>query len=165
MMLVTQNSELNIRNMQLYDTVILHTITFNNTITIALFIIDPPVIDEGSFVSRPSVITRGNKTVKIGTPVYVYDGFDVTIDCNIVNGTPPVTIQWFRNGSPDLTRGNFSTVTITDASNGDVFKCRADNIEGADTEYTTVYVVYGKYICMPYVCIYICMHIRIIEKL
>ena len=142
-------------NMQLYDTVSLHTITFNNTITIALFIIDPPVINEGSFISRPSVITRGNKTVKIGTPVYVHDGFDVTINCNIVNGKPPITIQWFRNGSPDLTRGNVSTITITDASNGDVFKCRADNIDGADTEYTTVHVEYGKYICMPYVCIYI----------
>ena len=111
-------------------------------------LLDPPVIDEGSFVSRPSVITRGNKRVNIGTPVYVHDGFDVTIDCNIVNGTPPVTIQWFRNGSPDTTRGNVSAITITDASNGDVFKCRADNIEEADTQRSTVHVEYGKYICM-----------------
>ena len=78
-----------------------------------MYILDPPDIDEGLFISRPSVITRGNKTVKIGTPVYVYSGFDVIIDCNIVNGTPPITIQWFRNGSPDTSRGNFSTITIT----------------------------------------------------
>ena len=92
--------------------------------------------------------------------MYIHDGFDVIIDCNIVNGTPPITIQWFRNGSPDTTRGNVSTITITDASNGDVFKCRADNIEGADTEYTTIHVEYGK--CM-YVSVYvirICIYIH-----
>ena len=114
------------------------------------FPIDLPVIEEGSHVPKPSIITRGNKTVKIGTPVYVYTGYDVIIDCNIVNGTPPITIQWFRNGSPDSTRGNVSTITITDASNGDVFQCRADNTEGFDTEKTTIHVEYGKYVCHVY---------------
>ena len=109
-----------------------------------MYILDPPDIDKGSHVPRPSVITRGNKTVKIGTPVYVHDGFDVIIDCNIVNGTPPITIQWFRNGSPDLTRGNVSTITITNASNGDVFKCRADNIKGFDTENTVIHIEHGN---------------------
>ena len=75
--------------------------------------------------------------------MYVYDGFDVITDCDIVNGTLPITIQWFRNGLPDTTRGNVSTITITDASNGDVFKCRANNIIGFDTEYTTIHVEYG----------------------
>ena len=110
--------------------------------------VDPPDIDEGSHVPRPSVITRGNKRINIGTPVYVYTGYDVIIDCNIVNGTPPITIQWFRNGSPDSTRGNVSTITITDASNGDVFQCRADNTEGYDTEHTIIHVEYGKYVCI-----------------
>ena len=105
----------------------------------------PPYIDEGSYVPRPCIITRGNKTVKIGTPIYVYTGYDVTIDCNIVYGTLPITIQWFRNGSPDSTRGNVSTITITDASNGDVFKCRADNTEGFDIANSTIHVEYGKY--------------------
>ena len=109
-----------------------------------MYILDPPDIDKGSHVPRPSVITRGNKTVKIGTPVYVHDGFDVIIDCNIVNGTPPITIQWFHNGSPDLTRGNVSTITITNASNGDVFKCRADNIKGFDTENTVIHIEHGN---------------------
>ena len=110
-------------------------------------ILDLPDIDEGPYVPRPSVITRGNKTVKIGAPVYVYTGYDVIIDCNIVNGTPPITIQWFRNGSPDSTRGNVSTITITNASNGDVFQCRADNIAGFDTENTVIHVAYGKCAC------------------
>ena len=110
--------------------------------------IDPPVIDKGSFVPRPSVITRGNTRVKIETPVYVHSGFDVIIDCDIVNGTPPINITWFRNGSSYPTRGSVSTITITDANNGDVFKCRTDNIIGFDSESTTIHVEYGKYICI-----------------
>ena len=115
-----------------------------------LFTLDPPIINRGSHVPRPSVITRGNKRVKIGTPVYVYSGYDVIIDCNIVNGTPPINITWYRNGSPYPTRGNVNTITIPDASNGDVFKCRADNIEGFDTVSTTINVEYGKYVCISY---------------
>ena len=110
-----------------------------------MYILDEPVIDEGTFVPRPSVITKGNKRVKIGAPVYLHGGFDVIIDCNIVNGIPPITIMWFRNGSPYPTRGSVYTITITNASNGDVFKCRADNTFGFDTESTTTHVVYGKY--------------------
>ena len=87
---------------------------------------------------------KGNKKVKIGTPVYVHSGFDVIIDCNVAIGEPPINLTWFRNGSPDPTRGNVSTITITDASNGDVFKCRADNIIGFDTKNSTIYVVCGK---------------------
>ena len=122
---------------------------------VRMYILDPPDINEVSFVPRPSVITRGNKRVKIGTPVYIHDGFNAIIDCNIVNGTPPITIQWFRNGSSDTTRGNVSTITITDARNGDVFMCRADNIIGFDTESTVMHVKFGK--CMSYVCMYTCL--------
>ena len=61
---------------------------------------DPPEIDKGSHVPKPSVITKGIKRVKIGTPVYVYRGYDVIIDCKVVNGTPPIYITWFHNGSP-----------------------------------------------------------------
>ena len=111
-----------------------------------IYYVDPPEIDEGLHISRPSIITTGNKRVKIGTPVYVYTGYDVIIDCNIVNGTPPITIQWLRNGSPDSTRGSVSTITITDASNGDVFQCRADNTEGFDTKNTVIHVEYRKYL-------------------
>ena len=124
-------------------------------ININTCILDPPVIDEGPFIPIPSVITRGNKTVKIGTPVYVHDGYDVIIDCNIVNGTSPITIQWFRNGSPDSTRGNVSTITITNASNGDVFKCRASNFIGFDTENTVIYEN-GKYVHISCICAIVC---------
>ena len=113
-----------------------------------LHILDPPDIDEGPFVPKPSNITRGNKRVKIGTPVYIHNGFDVIIDCFIVYGERPITIQWFRNGLPDPTRGNDSTITITDPSNNEVFTCRANNSGGFDTENTTIYLTYGKNMCV-----------------
>ena len=109
---------------------------------------DPPEIDEGSFVPRPSNVQEGDKRVKIGTTAYVHDRFAVIIECYIVNGTPPITIQWFHNGLPDLTRGNDPNITITDARNGDVFKCRADNNVGFDIESTTVYVECGMSVYM-----------------
>ena len=111
-----------------------------------IYIASQPIIDEGSHVPRPCVITRSNKRVKIGTPVYVHSGYDVVIDCNLVNGTPPITYQWFRSGS--LYRTGGSTITITGASNGDIFQCRASNLEGFDTAETTIYVEYGKYVYM-----------------
>ena len=64
-----------------------------------------------------------------------------------MNGTPPINITWFHNGSPYPTGRNFSTITITDARNGDVFMCKVDNIIGFDTENTTIYVEGGKYTC------------------
>ena len=116
---------------------------------------DTPDIDEGPFVPWPSTLTEGTKRVKIGSPIYVGHGFNVIIDCNIVNGTPPITVTWSRNGSPYSTRGNSSnTITITDVHSGDVFKCRADNNIGFDTESTTIDVI-GK--CIMHICMYVCM--------
>jgi len=86
---------------------------------------------------------RGTIRVDIGTPVYVIDRFDVIIDCDIDSGTPPITIRWFRNGQLDPSRGNVSTITVTDAIDGDVFMCRADNNIGFDIESTTINV-FGK---------------------
>ena len=90
---------------------------------------------------RPLVFTRGSKRVKIGTPVYVYDVYDVKIDCNIVNGTPPVHIRWYRNGIYYRYGGNI--LTITAPSNGDRYRCRANTQESVDIEETTIYVEYG----------------------
>ena len=139
----------------------INIIQFNNTIiTIFIVTLDPPVIDEGSFVPRPSDITDGNKRVKIGTPVYVNEGFDVIIDCNTANGTPPITITWFRDGSPYLSGENISTITITDPRNGEVFVCRADNNIGFDTANTTiqVHVTCGKY-SISYMHSLVCVYI------
>jgi len=95
----------------------------------------------------------GTMRVDIGSPVYVIDGSNVVIDCDIASGTPPITIRWFRNGQLDTSRGNVSTITVTDASDGDVFMCRADNNIGFDMESTTINV-FGKGILNSYLVIH-----------
>ena len=86
----------------------------------------------------------GDVTVRVGSPVYIIDGNTVTINCNLVAGTPPVTIRWLRNGMPeDPPRGDVTTITVTDYNDGDVFTCRADNNIGFDMEMTTINV-FGK---------------------
>jgi len=110
-----------------------------STTTNYLYLIgEPPDIDEGSFDSQPNQIANGTMRVKIGTPVNVVNVFNVIIDCNIINGTLPINFTWSRNGSPYPTEGNVSTITITDASDGDVFTCRAANIMGSDMKSTTI---------------------------
>ena len=99
---------------------------------------EPPDIDEGPFVPEPSSIMGENSRVKIGTPVYLVSGYHVTIVCDIVKGTPPVTISWFRNGILDLSRGNISAITVTDPKDGDIFSCRANNSIGSDIENSTI---------------------------
>ena len=81
--------------------------------------------------------------VQIGSPAYVVDGSDVTLVCDILSGTRPITISWFRNGVLDTTRGNTSTITVSNYNNGDVYTCRADNDIGFDMETTTINV-FGK---------------------
>ena len=104
-------------------------------------------------------MTPGNQRVKIGSPVYLYGGFDVIIDCNIINGSIPINITWFRNGSPHPTQGSGSAITITDASNGDVFQCRADNIIGFDTENTIIYDIAGKWV------MHVCIHAYTVHRI
>ena len=89
-------------------------------------------------MGRSTSITKGNKRVTIGTPAYVLDGYNVTIDCTTVSGTPPITITWIHNGM--LIAEDVNTITITDAEDGDIIICRADNNVGFDEEYTTIHV-------------------------
>ena len=100
---------------------------------------NPPDIDEGPHIERPDNVIEGNKRVTIGSPVYVHEGYSVTIDCTTVSGTPPITIRWFRNGT--LIAGDVNTITINDTSNADVITCRADNNVGFDEEDTTITII------------------------
>ena len=100
----------------------------------------PPNIDEGPFIPLPPSVPSGDMEVQIGSPAYVVDGSNVTIVSSIFNGTRPITISWFRNGVLDPTRGNTSTITVTNYNDGDVYTCRADNNVGFDKENTTINV-------------------------
>ena len=104
---------------------------------------NPPGIDEGPFIPLPDTVIPGDVTVKIGSPVYVVDGFDVIINCSILTGTPPVTIIWLRNGVLDSSLGSATSITIDDYMDGDMFTCRADNNVGYDNETSTIRV-FGK---------------------
>ena len=106
----------------------------------------PPDINEGYFISKPSYVMNGTVKVLIGAPAYVIVGNDVIINCSINSGTSPTNITWFRNDVVDLSRRNVSSITITDANDGDVFKCRAENLIGFDTKETTITEVSGKWI-------------------
>ena len=106
--------------------------------TVSILLGDPPDIDEGPMVQKQDNITKENERVKIGTNVSVVVGYNVTIDCNIVNGTTPITLSWLLNGTEF--RGNDTTITITDATYGDVITCRANNTIGFDEESTTIHV-------------------------
>jgi len=84
--------------------------------------------------------------VQIGTPGYVIGGNDVTIVCNIVSGTHPITIIWFRNGVEDTSFGNVSMITVSNvgvSGDRDMYMCRAENSIGFDEE-TTVINVFGE---------------------
>ena len=107
------------------------------------FIGTPPDIDEGLFMPQPPTVPPGDIEVKIGSPAYVVNGSDVTIVCDILSGTHPITISWLCNGEPDPTRSNVSTITVTDYNDGEEFTCRADNDIGFDEKSSTINV-FGK---------------------
>ena len=88
---------------------------------------------------QPPSVQKGVIRVKIGSPAYLIHGFNVTIVCNVIIGTPPITIRWLRNGQPDQSRINSSTITVNDANDGDVFTCMAENTYGYDKKDTQIH--------------------------
>ena len=93
------------------------------------------------------MIPNNDVTVMIGSPAYIADGYDLTITCNVINEIPPMNISWYRNGVLDSSRGNTSTITISDVvinkDNGVVYTCRAENDKRYDEQLTSINV-FGK---------------------
>ena len=81
-------------------------------------------------VSQPVSVENGVMRVKIGTTAYIVDGFHVQIVCDATTTTESpaiIRLSWLRNGELDEARGNASMITVTDANDGDVFTCTANN--------------------------------------
>ena len=114
-----------------------------------LYTLGPPVIDRGPSVQQPSVYTRGDKRVKIGTPVYIYDIYTIRIDCGVINEIIPTTYSWIFYGVPyyQFRRSGGKTFIVEDDFwDGDYYECRADNLLGFDTARSTIYSRYCKYV-------------------
>ena len=93
-------------------------------------------------------VENGVMRVRIGTTAYTIDGLHVQIVCNATsNGELPITISWLRNGKNDETRGNVSMITVTDANDGDVFTCTANNTMIHNTSSTEIIFV-NKHFCI-----------------
>ena len=75
--------------------------------------------------------------VNVGATVYTVNGFTIAITCNVVGGCP-VTFSWYRNGEMDQSRGNVSTIIVSDATDNDEFTCRAETMLGYDEESTVI---------------------------
>ena len=88
--------------------------------------------------SEPLSVENGVIRVNVGSTVYTVNGFTIIIICNVIAGKPPITISWYRNEELDDSRGNVSTITVTDALQGDVFTCKADNKMQFDQQNTTI---------------------------
>ena len=88
--------------------------------------------------SEPLSVENGVIRVNIGSTVYTVNGLTIIIICNVIVGKPPITISWYRNGELDDSRGNVSTITVTDALHDDVFTCEADNKIGFDQQNTII---------------------------
>ena len=93
---------------------------------------------------QPEVIPTTDMTVVIGTPAYIIDGYDLTITCNVTNGTTPITYSWYRNGVVDSSKENMTAITISNVDinkdDGVVYTCRAANAMGHDKEHSSVHV-------------------------
>ena len=108
---------------------------FLTTYTVVLFVIDI-IIETGG--SKPLSVENGVITVHVGSTVYTVDGITIVIICNVISGDPPITISWLRNGVLGQSRGNATTINVTDTQLNSpkinvtdtqlvVFTCRAEN--------------------------------------
>ena len=88
--------------------------------------------------SEPFTVENGAMRVNVGATVYTVNGLTIAISCNVIAEESPITISWSRNGEPDQSRENVSTIEVTDATHCDVFTCRVENGMGFDHAETAI---------------------------
>ena len=103
------------------------------------------VIETGG--SKPHSVENGVIAVNVGSTVYTVNGLSIIIICNVTTGEPPLIITWHRNDKllDHRSVGNVSTITVTDATEDDVFTCKADNRMGFDQQSTTIRFANNKF--------------------
>lgn len=65
--------------------------------------------------------------VTIGNPVTVVEGYNVTINCDVLTGSPPINTSWYRNGVLHPIK-DVASITITPVD-GENITCRTGNHE------------------------------------
>ena len=108
-----------------------------------------PVIASDEDMLQPVCVENRMIRVRIGTTAFIFDGLIVQIVCNAtsVYSGHPITISWLHNGEHDQTRGNVTTITVTDTNHGDVFTCVAENVFGSNRKDTEIIFVH-EYFCI-----------------
>ena len=86
--------------------------------------------------------------MNVRSTVYTVNGLTIVIICNVIIGEPPITISWLRNGVLDQSRGNVSTITVTDGLQDDVFTCRAENRRGNTQQDTRIQLPNNSTFCI-----------------
>ena len=107
-----------------------------------------PVIASDEDMLQPVSVENRMIRVRIGTTAFIFDGLTVQIVCNATSiSGHAITISWLHNGEHDQTRGNVTTITVTDANHGDVFTCVAENVFGSNRKDTEIIFVH-EYFCI-----------------
>ena len=79
--------------------------------------------------------------------MYIVNGINITIVYNVTGEVPPITIRWLNNQQPVHSSDNMTTLTVSNATDGDVITCIAKNREGSDIKQTYIKLV-NKYFCI-----------------
>ena len=115
-----------------------------------LYFLVPVLIARGGSV--PLTVENGVMRVNVGATVYTLNGLTIAISCNVIAGEVPLTLSWYHNGELDQSRGNFSTIKVTDAKHNDVFACRVEN--GMDFHQEDTVILYLRAVANNTFCIH-----------
>ena len=118
-----------------------------------IFAVLAPIIDKGepedSITEFPPYLSEGNRTFQVGGNDFVLVGYSFTVTCNILQGIPPPTIMWFKDGGKI---SNFNLLSLTvfvkksyprDAAGR--YACMASNVAGLDSGESVMRLGEGEY--------------------
>ena len=117
------------------------------------FAVLPPIIDKGDpkapITEFPPYYSEGSRTFKVGGNDFVLVGNQFTVTCNILQGTPPPTIMWLKDGVaiPNFNSSAY-TVPVNKSTPGEAagrYTCTATNEAGMDMAESLMRLGQGEY--------------------